>query len=137
MGLKPGCIVCRWLRLGAALLCVSGQLLALPRCSPQFLRFFRVEKSARDFSTKIYIDGAATWYRWRGGASQFHIILETAVLWRLQLYLNFGRKIVADFSTRKNRKSWGENRCDAKSGPETYSSAAPNRNHLHAGQHGF
>jgi hypothetical protein len=60
--------------------------------------------------------------------------LETALLWRLQPYLNFGRKIVADFSTRKNRKGWGENRRDAKSEPETHSSAAPNRNHLHAGQ---
>jgi hypothetical protein len=41
--------------------------------------------------------------------------LETDVFWRLLLYLDFGRKIVADFSTRKIRKSWGENRGAAKS----------------------
>jgi hypothetical protein len=64
----------------------------------------------------------------------FSRFLETAVLWRLQLHLKFGRKIVADFSTQKKRKSWGENRLDSKSGPETYSSAAPNRCHLHAVQ---
>jgi hypothetical protein len=73
-------------------------------------------------------------HRCRGGAAQLSTILETAFLWRLQLYLNVCRKIVADFSTRKNRKGWGENRRVAKSGLETYSSAAPNRKHLHAGQ---
>jgi hypothetical protein len=87
--------------------------------------------------TELYCDGAATWHRWRGGAAQLSTILETAVLWRLQFYLNFGRKIVADFSTRKHRKSWGENRRVAKSRPETYSSAAPNRNHSQTVQPGF
>jgi hypothetical protein len=72
-------------------------------------------KTSNYFSTKIYIDGADTWPRWRGGAAQLHMILETDVLWRLLLYLNFGRKIVADFFDSKNRKSWGENRGDAKS----------------------
>jgi hypothetical protein len=84
--------------------------------------------------TEIYCDGAATLHRWRGGAAQLSTILETTVLWRLQLYLNVCRKIVTDFSTRKNRKGWGENRRVAKNGLETYSSAAPNRNHLHAEQ---
>jgi hypothetical protein len=98
------------------------------------LEMFSGRKISNDFYTKIYCDGAATLYRWRGGAEQLPTILETAVPWRLQLYLNFERKIVADFSIRKHSKSWGENRRVAKNGPETYSSAAPNRNHPHAVQ---
>jgi hypothetical protein len=47
------------------------------------LAFFSSQKISIDFSTKICIDGAATWHRWRGGAAQLHMILETDVLWRL------------------------------------------------------
>jgi hypothetical protein len=53
-GLLTGCIVRWWLRLGAALLCVSGPLLASRRFSPQPLRVFRVEKSATIFYQNIY-----------------------------------------------------------------------------------
>jgi hypothetical protein len=61
-------------------------------------------KISNEFSSKVYCDGAATLHRWREGAAELSTILETAVRWRLQLYLNFGRKIVADFSTQKNSK---------------------------------
>jgi hypothetical protein len=47
------------------------------------LAMFSSRKTSNDFSTKIYIDGAATWPRWRRGASQLHMILEADVLWRL------------------------------------------------------
>jgi hypothetical protein len=40
--------------------------------------------------TELYCDWAATLHRWRGGAAQLSTILETAVLWRIQLYLNLG-----------------------------------------------
>jgi hypothetical protein len=98
---------------------------------------FSSRKISNDFSSKIYCDGAATLHRWRGGAAQLSTILETAVLWRLQLYLNFGRKVVADFSTRKIANVGAKTAAtqkNNKSGPETYCSAAPNRNHPHAVQ---
>jgi hypothetical protein len=60
-----------------------------------------IEVCEQLYFTELYCDGAATLHLWRGGAAQLSTILETAVLWRLQLYLNFGRKVVADFSTRK------------------------------------
>jgi hypothetical protein len=116
---------------GRATLC-SGSAFGGAAVLAPTLSMISSRKISNDFSTKIYCDVAATLHRWRGGVAQLSTILETAVLWRLQLYMNFVRKIVADFSTRNHRKSWGQNRRAAKSGSGTYSSAAPNRNHPHA-----